>query len=102
MSKLKLPKVYQELSDAIAHEDDVDDIEVTVTQGVLRRACMQISGDAATIERVRGAKQHYVNINGSANAIPIVFVTDLKAAMLGTGHQTPQFLTPAAKGDDRG
>jgi hypothetical protein len=82
MSKLKLPKVYQELSDAITHEDDIDDIEVTVTQGVLRRACMQISGDAATIERVNSLNEFNVYTECD-ELICVVYAHELKAAIKG-------------------
>jgi hypothetical protein len=41
----------------------------------------------ATIERVCGVKQYYVGIKGSASAILVVFVTDLKAAIKGESDE---------------
>ena len=35
-------RVRHELAEAITHPDDIDSVEVTVDQGLLRRACMGI------------------------------------------------------------
>ena len=47
----RLEGVLTELQDAIAAPDDIDSVEVTVEQGLLRRACMQIRRLRA--ERIR-------------------------------------------------
>jgi hypothetical protein len=43
--------VLTELQDAIIAPDDVDSIKVTVEQGLIRRACMQIKSLRAEILR---------------------------------------------------
>ena len=45
--------VLTELQDAIAAPDDVDSIKVTVEQGLIRRACMQIKSLRAEIIRLQ-------------------------------------------------
>ncbi len=43
--------VLTELQSAIAAPDDIDSVEVTVEQGLLRRACMQIRRLRAELSR---------------------------------------------------
>ena len=45
--------VLTELQDAIAAPDDVDSVKVTVEQGLLRRACMQIRSLRAELIRLQ-------------------------------------------------
>ena len=45
--------VLTELQDAIAAPDDIDSVKVTVEQGLLRRACMQIKRLRAEVIRLQ-------------------------------------------------
>ena len=45
--------VLTELQNAIAAPDDVDSVKVTVEQGLLRRACMQIKRLRAEVIRLQ-------------------------------------------------